>query len=79
MRALRDSNLPKKRWNWAARHNGAFSGRQLRKWLDNTGENGLDTAKTLLEKNFITSVQQNVTDFRDDGLGSNAFFLNIWS
>ena len=54
-----------------ARHNGAFSGRQLKKWLDTTGENGVETAKKLLEKNFITSVQKNVTDFRDDGLGLN--------
>ena len=66
-RALRDSNLPKKRWNWIQRHHGSFTGRQLKKWLDGTGEDGLEAAKRLMDKNFITSVQKNVTEFRADG------------
>lgn len=66
-RALRDSNLPKKRWNWIQRHHGSFTGRQLKKWLDGTGEDGLEAANRLMASNFITSVQKNVTDFRPDG------------
>ena len=66
-RALRDSNLPKKRWNWIQRHHGSFTGKQLKNWLESEGQNGQEAAERLMTSNFIRSVQEEVTDFRPDG------------
>ena len=74
-RALKNSNLPKKRWKWLKSHNAAFSGKQLLEWLraaensaEKEGENSaINAANRLLSSNYIHSVQQEVIDFRADG------------
>jgi hypothetical protein len=63
--------LPQKRWKWLKSHNSAFTGKQLIQWLENESENNnrtpLQAAKSLIDSNFIHSVQQEVVDFRPDG------------
>ncbi|CBY40889.1 unnamed protein product, partial [Oikopleura dioica] len=66
-KALKDSNLPKKRWNWLQRHHGAFTGNQLKEWLDGTGEDGKTAATRLLAGNFITPIEKKVHAFFADG------------
>ena len=66
-KALKDSNLPKKRWNWLQRHHGAFTGKQLKEWLDGTGEDGETAAIRLLAGNFITPIEKKVDAFHADG------------
>ena len=66
-KALKDSNLPKKRWNWLQRHHGAFTGKQLKEWLDGTGEDGETASIRLLAGNFITPIEKKVDAFRADG------------
>ena len=69
-KALKNSNLPKKRWKWLKSHNGAFTGKQLVQWLENSENNNgnpIEAAKKLMTSNFIHPVQQKVIDFRSDG------------
>ena len=66
-KALKDSNLPKKRWNWLQRHHGAFTGKQLKEWLDGTGEDGEAAATRLLAGNFIAPIEKKVDAFHPDG------------
>ena len=64
--ALKNSNLPQKRWKWLQSHHGAFSGKQLSDWLKSSGEDE-GAGQRLLESNFIHAVQKEVTSFRADG------------